>query len=117
MGIKGSSGPRRLPITILEYLRWVEIIGVTVVLVACTLGAFSFAWRTNFTMTGMLTAIDERWKGALILGAPLLFRTLLEMLSKAKPIHDIWSDWGPSGAAETVDRRPRKGAKASAGPR
>jgi hypothetical protein len=62
----------------------VELVIVVLVAVWAIIGAWNYAKDTNWKLTGLLTMLDEKWKGALLLSALVFYRSVREALSRAR---------------------------------
>jgi len=60
---------------------WGELALVALVVIWTFWGMARYAWQTGGTLDGLLTLLDEKWKGVLIL-ATLLFLPIVRPLVK-----------------------------------
>ncbi len=71
---------------------WVEVWIILVFVVLATLGLARHAIETGGTLKGLLTMLDERWKGALIIAVVVFYGSLKPLLLKSKlttPFGDV----------------------------
>ena len=95
---------------------WLELLEATVItLLVCGCGWRIYQWgaETNWTFHAALPLLSENWKGALILGAAMFYRTVVAALSRMKPFFDTYSEIvvNPTGPTEEVDASPHQQAK------
>lgn len=73
-------------------LAWIEFGFILAFGAWTTFGMVHYAMVTDGTLSGLLTLLDTRWKGLLILGGILFFRSLRPSLMTMKlktPIGDV----------------------------
>jgi hypothetical protein len=61
-----------------------ELVVVVAMVVWALIGAWHYGTSTEWKLTGLLTLLDERWKGALILCALAFYRSVRELLGRTR---------------------------------
>lgn len=65
-------------------LAWIERVFVIALAGYTAWGLLRYAWLTGGTLDGLLTMLDTKWKGVLILSAIVFLRTLKPLVLSAK---------------------------------
>ena len=65
-------------------LGWVEFGFIVAFAIWTAIGMIQYLIKSGGTLEGLLTMLDTKWKGLLILGAILFFRSLQPSLMKVK---------------------------------
>lgn len=65
-------------------LAWIEFGFVIAFAIYAAVGMLRYVWHTGGTLDGLLTLLDSKWKGVLILAAIVFFRTLNPLVRGAK---------------------------------
>jgi hypothetical protein len=74
------------------WLFLLEVVVVTCVALICGWRAIQYGLETHWKFNGMLSALSDNWRGALILGGALFYRTLLEVLSRMQRLYNTWGE-------------------------
>jgi hypothetical protein len=86
---KASWAKRWLTIATARSIRSVGLVLLEVLILAAIglwtlIGLFRHAAKTGWTLSGLLTMLHEQWRGAMILGVFLFYRTLREGLDQVR---------------------------------
>lgn len=66
------------------------------------IGGIHYAIESHWTMKGLLTLLDEKWKGTLLLAGVLFYRTIHEVLARMQRFHIPFADMAPIKTEEVV---------------
>lgn len=64
-----------------------EAIVILLISLWVVVGMVRYAIDTRCTLKGLLTMLDEHWRGALILAGILFYRTLQELIARSRRFH------------------------------